>query len=102
MIRRPPRSTLFPYTTLFRSLAVKPQDAAAVLTALAGQWGAQGPLLISLAAGLRVASLQAWCGPGVAVVRAMPNRPAPVGAAATRPVCPPRGTEPQRAHAPPG
>src|SRR5260370_20475275 len=23
MIRRPPRSTLFPYTTLFRSLAVK-------------------------------------------------------------------------------
>src|SRR3989449_5907409 len=26
MIRRPPRSTLFPYTTLFRSLAVEPQD----------------------------------------------------------------------------
>src|SRR2546430_15108323 len=24
MIRRPPRSTLFPYTTLFRSLAAKP------------------------------------------------------------------------------
>src|SRR2546425_13209114 len=24
MIRRPPRSTLFPYTTLFRSLAEKP------------------------------------------------------------------------------
>src|SRR2546428_6889513 len=24
MIRRPPRSTLFPYTTLFRSLEVKP------------------------------------------------------------------------------
>src|SRR5256885_11696842 len=24
MIRRPPRSTLFPYTTLFRSLAVSP------------------------------------------------------------------------------
>src|SRR3712207_7726660 len=24
MIRRPPRSTLFPYTTLFRSLAVNP------------------------------------------------------------------------------
>src|SRR3712207_7134613 len=24
MIRRPPRSTLFPYTTLFRSLAVAP------------------------------------------------------------------------------
>src|SRR2546426_7665824 len=28
MIRRPPRSTLFPYTTLFRSLALDPDDAA--------------------------------------------------------------------------
>src|SRR2546423_8835814 len=27
MIRRPPRSTLFPYTTLFRSFAVHRQDA---------------------------------------------------------------------------
>src|SRR5256885_5704502 len=27
MIRRPPRSTLFPYTTLFRSLAVLDPDA---------------------------------------------------------------------------
>src|SRR5260370_17122095 len=27
MIRRPPRSTLFPYTTLFRSLAQRPQGA---------------------------------------------------------------------------
>src|SRR2546422_8851291 len=26
MIRRPPRSTLFPYTTLFRSLLVQPID----------------------------------------------------------------------------
>src|SRR3712207_7885716 len=26
MIRRPPRSTLFPYTTLFRSLAVHTED----------------------------------------------------------------------------
>src|SRR5258708_34363618 len=29
MIRRPPRSTLFPYTTLFRSLAFLPQFIAA-------------------------------------------------------------------------
>src|SRR6266487_5416633 len=27
MIRRPPRSTLFPYTTLFRSGAVRPDEA---------------------------------------------------------------------------
>src|SRR3712207_7496337 len=26
MIRRPPRSTLFPYTTLFRSHEVRPED----------------------------------------------------------------------------
>src|SRR5258706_703502 len=32
MIRRPPRSTLFPYTTLFRSLQLKrPGDACAAL-----------------------------------------------------------------------
>src|SRR5260221_3881713 len=30
MIRRPPRSTLFPYTTLFRSLGVNPVDARRV------------------------------------------------------------------------
>src|SRR2546425_12160267 len=29
MIRRPPRSTLFPYTTLFRSLSVLPPDRTA-------------------------------------------------------------------------
>src|SRR3712207_7057524 len=29
MIRRPPRSTLFPYTTLFRSLAAMPDLVAA-------------------------------------------------------------------------
>src|SRR2546429_5488833 len=27
MIRRPPRSTLFPYTTLFRSLAARPRSS---------------------------------------------------------------------------
>src|SRR3712207_6957263 len=31
MIRRPPRSTLFPYTTLFRSLDVAPQATNARL-----------------------------------------------------------------------
>src|SRR3989475_8399273 len=31
MIRRPPRSTLFPYTTLFRSFQVPPAELEAVL-----------------------------------------------------------------------
>src|SRR5438270_4144124 len=43
MIRRPPRSTLFPYTTLFRS----PEDPAVgmfrALDALAGARGAPAP-----------------------------------------------------------
>src|SRR3712207_8043154 len=33
MIRRPPRSTLFPYTTLFRSAAAAPDTAPAALRA---------------------------------------------------------------------
>src|SRR5258708_31663665 len=32
MIRRPPRSTLFPYTTLFRSLSVAPTERRRVVT----------------------------------------------------------------------
>src|SRR3712207_8768186 len=42
MIRRPPRSTLFPYTTLFRSL-----DESVILTAWAGQ-GVDSQLLKNL------------------------------------------------------
>src|SRR5256884_2445509 len=34
MIRRPPRSTLFPYTTLFRSYLVMPADVDDVVKAL--------------------------------------------------------------------
>src|ERR1051326_8816772 len=34
MIRRPPRSTLFPYTTLFRSLAPRPDSETLVEAAL--------------------------------------------------------------------
>src|SRR3712207_7685008 len=34
MIRRPPRSTLFPYTTLFRSHALHGRDV---------EWGDEGP-----------------------------------------------------------
>src|SRR5256885_5230316 len=37
MIRRPPRSTLFPYTTLFRSLAVR-RAGASTSKATAPQW----------------------------------------------------------------
>src|SRR3712207_8372922 len=48
MIRRPPRSTLFPYTTLFRSVAVVAEELVLVedllrnLLGLAGRQGALG------------------------------------------------------------
>src|SRR3712207_7615516 len=40
MIRRPPRSTLFPYTTLFRSqtCSVRGQSSAPTFRSLAGRW----------------------------------------------------------------
>jgi pyrroline-5-carboxylate reductase len=62
-------------------LAVKPQAAAAVLAPLAGPLRESGAILLSIAAGLRLASLRAAC-PGVPVVRAMPNRPALLGVGA--------------------
>jgi pyrroline-5-carboxylate reductase len=61
-------------------LAVKPQDAAGVLRPLAKGFAALRPLLISVCAGTRVRDLEAWAGSDIAVVRAMPNRPALVGA----------------------
>jgi len=64
-------------------VAVKPQVAGAVITPLQPAIQSARPLVISIAAGIRVESLQSWCGPGIAVVRAMPNRPALVGAGAT-------------------
>src|SRR5258707_7224301 len=48
MIRRPPRSTLFPYTTLFRSLEFMPRgiNKATALAKVAGEYGIrQGEVL---------------------------------------------------------
>lgn len=64
-------------------LAIKPQLAESVLTPLQPVLQRTRPLVISVAAGIRLAALERWCGPGVPVVRAMPNRPALVGAGAT-------------------
>jgi pyrroline-5-carboxylate reductase len=64
-------------------VAVKPQDAGAVLTPLAPLLQQSKPLLISVCAGIKVAALESWAGGGIAVVRTMPNRPAFVGAGAT-------------------
>jgi pyrroline-5-carboxylate reductase len=70
-------------------LAVKPQDAGGVVTALAPILQRSRPLLISVCAGLKVATLESWAGGGISVVRTMPNRPAFVGAGATGLFAPP-------------
>lgn len=64
-------------------LAVKPYQAGAVLTSLGSQLQQRRPVILSIAAGVRIETLQSWCGAGVPVIRAMPNRPALVGAGAT-------------------
>jgi pyrroline-5-carboxylate reductase len=64
-------------------LAVKPQDMAATVQPLADVLAQRKPLVISIAAGIRVADILSWCGGATAVVRAMPNRPALNSAGAT-------------------
>jgi pyrroline-5-carboxylate reductase len=64
-------------------LAVKPQDMAGTVQPLADAFQQRPPLVLSIAAGIRSADIARWCGSGVAVVRAMPNRPALNGAGAT-------------------
>jgi pyrroline-5-carboxylate reductase len=64
-------------------LAVKPQVLREVALGLAALAARERPLVISVAAGIRAADLQRWLGPGAAVIRTMPNRPALVGAGVT-------------------
>ena len=67
----------------FVVVAVKPQDAGVALEPLASLMQRNRAVVLSFAAGIRTLALQNWCGQGVPVVRAMPNRPALVGAGAT-------------------
>jgi len=57
-------------------LAVKPQILAAVCRDLADTAQKTGPLVISIAAGIRSDDIDAWLGGGLAIVRVMPNQPA--------------------------
>lgn len=57
-------------------LCVKPQMAHRVCRDIAPAIGPEGPLLISIMAGITEASIQGWLGQRAAVVRTMPNTPA--------------------------
>ncbi|MBA2538271.1 MAG: pyrroline-5-carboxylate reductase [Deltaproteobacteria bacterium] len=63
-------------------LAVKPQIVDKVLREIGDQLR-PGTLVISVCAGVPTETIEAACGDGVRVVRAMPNTPALVGAGAT-------------------
>jgi pyrroline-5-carboxylate reductase len=61
-------------------IAVKPHDVEAVCRQLAVAGVAR---VLSIAAGVTLSSLRAWVGEGPALLRAMPNTPALVGAGAS-------------------
>ncbi len=63
-------------------LAVKPQVMKPVCESLRTCAQARSPLIVSIAAGIRIEQIDAWLGGGQAIVRAMPNTPALIGAGA--------------------
>jgi len=58
-------------------LAIKPQQVAEALAPLSGRLA--DPLVISIAAGIRLADISRWLGGHEKLVRAMPNTPALIG-----------------------
>jgi pyrroline-5-carboxylate reductase len=64
-------------------IAVKPQVLPAALAALGGEPDLERPLWVSIAAGVRIARLEAALGARARIVRAMPNTPALVRSGAT-------------------
>jgi pyrroline-5-carboxylate reductase len=64
-------------------LAVKPQVMPAIYHELRDTLQRNRPLLISIAAGVRIDQLERWFGSLLPIVRCMPNTPALIGAGAT-------------------
>ncbi len=64
-------------------LAVKPQFLKTAATEIAAVVQKKRPLVISVAAGVRLEDLQRWLGGGLAIVRVMPNTAALIGSGAS-------------------
>jgi pyrroline-5-carboxylate reductase len=80
-------------------LAVKPQVMKTVCADLRDAVQSTKALVVSIAAGIRIAQLDAWLGGNVAIVRCMPNTPALIGAGATGLCANARVTQEQRKRA---
>jgi pyrroline-5-carboxylate reductase len=76
-------------------LAVKPQVLGTVLGGLSALTPKQ--LIVSIAAGIPISSLQSWTAPDQAIVRCMPNTPALLGAGITALFANDQATTEQRA-----
>ncbi len=77
-------------------LAVKPQQMQDVCREIAAAVQARGSLVISIAAGVRLAALQQWLDGEPALVRTMPNTPALVQSGATALYASPQVSKTQR------
>jgi len=63
-------------------LAVKPQVMKTVCASLRNTAKARKPVIVSIAAGIRIDQIAAWLGDDLAIVRTVPNTPALIGAGA--------------------
>jgi pyrroline-5-carboxylate reductase len=64
-------------------LAVKPQSMREAVASLAEPLRREAPLVLSIAAGIRMDTIRGWIGADLPLVRAMPNTPALIGAGAS-------------------
>jgi pyrroline-5-carboxylate reductase len=80
-------------------LAVKPQMLADVCRNLRAVVQKYRPVVISIAAGIRIQQIERWLDAALPVVRCMPNTPAMIGAGATALFANARVSAPQRAEA---
>ena len=80
-------------------LAVKPQVMKQVAQGISAAVQARKPLIISIAAGIEINSLDKWLGGNLAIVRCMPNTPALVQTGATALYATPQVSEAQRQQA---
>jgi pyrroline-5-carboxylate reductase len=80
-------------------LAVKPQMMAEVCRGLRTVVQQYRPVVVSIAAGIRIAQLERWLDAALPIVRCMPNTPAMFGAGATGLYANGRVSAPQRAEA---